>query len=354
MEDLRDYVHNLADQSLQMDSSGNVDITGVLNIGTAGGIFQGTGTFAIPTTGLKIWNDGGVGRIAGYNAGTIQTYFGTDGKLYAGAGNTVLDANGMTFTPDALGSTVTVIKWISSSITRGSLYNQYDSTAIAGAGLSQTILAAYADSLVTDSSSTLTIKASTSSSSYQAILSCSAAYGTAASSQILGTINGATAFTVDSSKTLTVVGGLNVGTATGATTGQIKTSAAIYPGSTRYISDDGTYTTFSAGIKANAASLIYGGVTTCDLNAEGTALAVKSGGSGSQGGQLQLWNTYGGVSTPSKYLRINNSGELDIVNSGYSAAILNLTDAGVLKLPSLAGVGTRNVVVDANGVLSAP
>jgi hypothetical protein len=73
-----------------------MDLTGVMSVGTSGGIYQGTGTFASPTTGLKIWNDGGVGRIAGYSASVIQWYANTDGKLYAGAGNVILDEGGIT------------------------------------------------------------------------------------------------------------------------------------------------------------------------------------------------------------------------------------------------------------------
>jgi len=75
------------------------DISGVLTIGASGGIYQGTGTFASPTTGLKIWNDssaGYIGRIGGYNAGALQWYAGTDGKLYAGNGVAIMDANGFT------------------------------------------------------------------------------------------------------------------------------------------------------------------------------------------------------------------------------------------------------------------
>jgi len=71
------------------------DIAGVLTVGASGGIYQGTGSFASPTTGLKIWNDSGVGRIGGYNAGALQWYAGTDGKLYAGGGNVRLDAGGV-------------------------------------------------------------------------------------------------------------------------------------------------------------------------------------------------------------------------------------------------------------------
>lgn len=68
---------------------------GVVTIGTSGGIYQGTGTFASPTTGLKMWNDSGAGRLAGYNTGTLQVEIGTDGKLTAGAGNVILDAGGI-------------------------------------------------------------------------------------------------------------------------------------------------------------------------------------------------------------------------------------------------------------------
>lgn len=64
--------------------SGSID--GFLTIGTGGGIYQGTGTAGTPTTGLKIWNDSGVGRIGGYNAGALQWYVSTDGYLYGGDG----------------------------------------------------------------------------------------------------------------------------------------------------------------------------------------------------------------------------------------------------------------------------
>lgn len=71
-------------------------IASPLTLGTGGGIYQGTGSFGTPTTGLKIWRDGSIGRIAGYNSGTLQWYAGTDGKLYAGAGAVTLDADGIT------------------------------------------------------------------------------------------------------------------------------------------------------------------------------------------------------------------------------------------------------------------
>jgi len=82
-----------ADQTIMRFDQGGASLYGVLDIDANGGIYQGTGTFSSPTTGLKIWNDAGIGRIAGYNAGAIQAYFGSDGILYGGSAQ--LDANGV-------------------------------------------------------------------------------------------------------------------------------------------------------------------------------------------------------------------------------------------------------------------
>lgn len=74
---------------------GTLNLDGVMTIDTSGGIWQGTGTFLAPTTGLKIWNIGDVGIIAGYNDGTAQWYADTDGILYAGGGEVYLSENGI-------------------------------------------------------------------------------------------------------------------------------------------------------------------------------------------------------------------------------------------------------------------
>ena len=77
------------------DASSGAEFSKPLTLGTAGGIYQGTGSFSSPTTGLKIWNDSGIGRIATYNAGVAQVYFDTAGKLKAGADIVILDASGI-------------------------------------------------------------------------------------------------------------------------------------------------------------------------------------------------------------------------------------------------------------------
>lgn len=111
-------IRNGTTDKIVLDSGGNAsfsgaitaesgNIAGVLSIGSSGGIYQGSGTFASPTTGLKLWNDSGTGRIGGYNAGTLQWYAGTDGKLYAGGGNVAMSASGIAIAPNYDSTSVT-------------------------------------------------------------------------------------------------------------------------------------------------------------------------------------------------------------------------------------------------------
>jgi hypothetical protein len=79
-----------------LNVTGQFNLSGVATIGAAGGLYQGSsGSFAAPGTGLKIWNDGGVGRLATYSGGTVQVQFDTDGTLSAGAGAVRLNSAGL-------------------------------------------------------------------------------------------------------------------------------------------------------------------------------------------------------------------------------------------------------------------
>lgn len=111
-------IRNGTTDKIVLDSGGNAsfsgaitaesgNIAGVLSIGSSGGIYQGSGSFASPTTGLKIWNDGGVGRIGGYASNVLQWYAGTDGKLYAGGGNVAMSASGIAIAPNYDSTSVT-------------------------------------------------------------------------------------------------------------------------------------------------------------------------------------------------------------------------------------------------------
>jgi len=79
---------------IRLDTTGQF-IDGVLQFGSAGGIFHGTGTFAAPNTGLKIYSSTSIGMWESWGGGVKQTYIGADGKFYAGGGNVRLDADGI-------------------------------------------------------------------------------------------------------------------------------------------------------------------------------------------------------------------------------------------------------------------
>lgn len=101
------------------NASTGAEFTLPLTLGVNGGIYQGSGTFATPTTGLKIWNPtGGAtdgGKIAGYNGGAIQWYANTDGKLYAGGGDVWLDTNGLAMLNSISSApTTNAIRWVNS------------------------------------------------------------------------------------------------------------------------------------------------------------------------------------------------------------------------------------------------
>lgn len=124
-------------------SSGS--LTGFLTLGASGGIYQGTGTSGAPTTGLKIWNESGIGRIAGYNAGVLQWSASTDGKLYAGSNVVKLDSNGVGI--NATGTAFDALKSYSfndGTTYRGGLQGFYST----GGGMVQTRVHAYGGSTV--------------------------------------------------------------------------------------------------------------------------------------------------------------------------------------------------------------
>lgn len=137
----RDGVDNLpflrlgwADQSVMSFSAEGAGLAGVLTIGTAGGVYQGNGTFALPGTGLKIFNSGGIGKISGYKVNVEQWTADTDGVLKAGGGNVVLDVGGISLTAkvntlafENMPSPHT-IRWLDGGVVVGGLSGQYVSS----------------------------------------------------------------------------------------------------------------------------------------------------------------------------------------------------------------------------------
>jgi hypothetical protein len=91
------------EEKIVLDVDGSAYFGGPMTIATGGGIWQGTGTFASPTTGLKLYNASGVGRLSTYNAGLEQITLNTSGQLVAGAGALIIDRAGLKLVSDGNG-----------------------------------------------------------------------------------------------------------------------------------------------------------------------------------------------------------------------------------------------------------
>ena len=233
------YVAGNAYVTGAINASGG-QISGVLGIGASGGIYQGTGTFGTPTTGLKIWNDSGVGRIGGYDTGVLQWYANSDGTLKAGGGDVTLDSDGISLVSwvssrGSLGS-VNGYRFSATSTTFCGLYAQTNSTVqtnvqLLNYGVTQPGITIEAQDTATTggSYSDVTITASGPSYSANARLDANAInlYGKGLRVTSGYDATAAAAGTLYTSGTATVSGGLNVGSATGAATGEIKASAAL-------------------------------------------------------------------------------------------------------------------------------
>jgi len=191
--------------------SGAFNLSGVATIGASGGLYQGTGTFASPTTGLKIFNDGGIGRLATFSAGLEQVSFDTAGRLIAGAGGVRLSRAGLTL-DDVAGAGV--ITFLNGATTQAQV------------------------SVVEDVSfRTLIVAVPKLSATQPGVVLLSAGnQGLGATEiRVLGgpvgvNLNGTislTASEVVAQLNLSAGGGLNVGTATGAATGEIRASGAL-------------------------------------------------------------------------------------------------------------------------------
>ena len=93
---------NGGNNKIIFDANGNSYFAGPMTLGTSGGIWQGTGTFDEPTTGIKLYRSGSIGVLETYNGGNRQTRFDTDGAFKAGwdgtasLWNVIVNADGLT------------------------------------------------------------------------------------------------------------------------------------------------------------------------------------------------------------------------------------------------------------------
>jgi hypothetical protein len=235
-------------------------ITGVLTIPPGGEIRQGKGSLTSSPatfTGLRIWTDTStgesIGRIAGYNGGAQQWYADSSGKFKAGSGDVTLDSDG-----------VSLVSWVSSRGSIGAVngyrFSAYGATfcgmyaqtndmlqtnvSLLNYGEDQPSILIDAYDTATSGGSNSEVLISARGPSYNTSFFVGKdlinAYGAGVR------VTSGVSFTSASSGTLYVEGsaslasGLNVGSATGATVGQVKASAGI----------SGTTGTFTGALSA--------------------------------------------------------------------------------------------------------
>lgn len=100
-------LRNSANQDvIALRADGTSEFARAMTLGPAGGIWQGSGSFAVPGTGLKLWRDGsGIGRLSSYSGGLEQMTINSTGQVVAGAGGVVLDRTGLQFVNTLIEST---------------------------------------------------------------------------------------------------------------------------------------------------------------------------------------------------------------------------------------------------------
>jgi hypothetical protein len=100
------------EEKIVLDVDGSAYFGGPMTIASGGGIWQGTGSFASPTTGLKIYNSSGVGRLSTYNAGLEQITINSTGQLAVGQGKVLLDREGLSFSTISTYQAASALKFL--------------------------------------------------------------------------------------------------------------------------------------------------------------------------------------------------------------------------------------------------
>jgi hypothetical protein len=107
--------------------------------------------------------------------------------------------------------------------------------------------------------------------------------------------------------------------------------------------------TTSGASSSNQITLSGAGDNTSTYSSLRFAGYNQGGGTGYHG-FFEVQNTYASATNPKKFFRLNSTGDLQIINSAYTANLFNLTDGGALTIPSTLTVGGGGVIY--NGATS--
>lgn len=269
-----------ADKINVLDLSAITATIGQLTIASSSGLnawlYQGSGTGDSPTTGLKLFNSGGIGKLSGYNATVEQITIDTDGKLKWGGGVGVLDASGMEIVGAAF-------DW---SLTNGSPVTLPDENTIRWSSTGQDPTITGSDDgqlLLLAEEITLGVPLTSTVSAGMNINSSSAVVENVSTFSVRGDNLGSADFEITtaltaSSSTTAIRGGLNLGTGTGATGGQISASGSAGFGvgaqsNVRLIvrGQDATSSNFALFVQDSAAATLF------SVRDDGAVQVAKSG-----------------------------------------------------------------------------
>jgi len=100
---------------------------------------------------------------------------------------------------------------------------------------------------------------------------------------------------------------------------------------------------------ADSSTTLPGTVDITYTPGTATGSAITINGANTQGGTgyvdfLKVTNTSGGATNPNKTFRLNNTGNLEIINSAYDDNLFSLTNAGGLSVPGPISVGGKQAV----------
>jgi hypothetical protein len=110
----------------------------------------------------------------------------------------------------------------------------------------------------------------------------------------------------------------------------------------------------NTSIQTTGNQTITGSLNIANTGNQSGSVALSIAAANTKGGTgyadfLKVTNTYPGTETPSKFFRIDTGGSLNILNSGYTASIFNVSDSGLQTIGSASG-GVTNYIANTNAL----
>ena len=185
----------------------------------------------------------------------------------------------------------------------------------------------------------------------------------------VGTLTGLTLSGAINGQTIngTSILGTTIGNTASAINGNLITASAVYAGTigntgATFTGAGATFTTLTSSTHTPSANLTYnlgstssswqnlyvGSIISSNGGSSGTSAITITNyntyGSTGYAGMFTLTNTYPSATTPNKYIRLNSSGGIEVVNNAYNAVIFTIADSGATTVAGALTPGSNNAV----------